>query len=119
MDENIRVVSSCGQDWPADMDLGLALVDFEHSLGIYWLARVLPGQKVSTAIRDAAHGFTTATNAEAQYAFVRSIPGGAEEFMELDGVVLVQAGWVPARCVAIGRGGMEQIKPGFERWRKI
>ena len=48
------------------------------------------------------------------YAFVRSVPVGAQEFAEVEIgdslVTLVRADWVPAGVVAIGTGG-KRIEP--------
>lgn len=80
------------------------------------LAILQAGERVSETIIEAAAIFMNAAGQGDCYAFVRSIPAGAHEFAEVvcDGgvVVLVQAAWVPAGQVAVGRGGLP-VRPGL------
>lgn len=64
--------------------------------------RLLEGERVSEAIRAAREKFELTTREAAQFAFLRSMPKGAEEGMEVHGCVLIEAGWAPERCVVIG-----------------
>lgn len=80
------------------------------------LVTLQAGERVSEAIIDAAEIFMNAAGRGDCYAFVRSIPAGAHEFADVvcNGgvVVLVQAAWVPAGQVAVGRGGLP-VRPGL------
>lgn len=68
--------------------------------------------KVSKAIIDGTESFKLAFGLDPMFAFIRAIPARAQEFVEVHGVVLVQAEWVPYGFVAIARGGMQVLKNG-------
>jgi len=68
--------------------------------------RLVPGEKVSEAIVDAAVEFELDTGIKAEFAFIRRIPQGAEEFAVVKGITLVQAGWVPKGQVVISGMGL-------------
>jgi hypothetical protein len=66
------------------------------------------GEKVSRQIMAAAERFALAMGMDPQFAFVRSIPTGAEEFVDVRGVTLVRADWVPEGFICLGRGGLSR-----------
>ncbi len=68
--------------------------------------RLVPGEKVSEAIIDAAVEFELDIGIKAEFAFIRQIPNGAEEFDEVKGITLIQAGWVPVGQVVISGMGL-------------
>ena len=104
--------------WPRES--GIAEIRFEISR---WypvdLVYVAPGEKVSKAICEAGKQFRAAFGKEAEVAFIRTIPQGAEEFIEIQGMTLVQADWVQERFVAICRRGCQVIEEGFQNWKKL
>lgn len=93
-------------------------VEFETSLCAYWLESVPEGKKYARVIKEAAVQYALATGHDPQFVFVHEIPPGAEEFMEVYGLSLVRSDWVPARTIAIGRGGCEEFKPEYRKWRR-
>ena len=58
--------------------------------------------RVSDCIRLAVEAFTMGTRFFPQYAWVREIPKGAEEFMEVHGVILTLGEIAPSNCVLVG-----------------
>lgn len=72
-----------------------------------------PGERVRDAISAGAKVYGDGS----LFAFMRSIPAGAEEFAELETgnavVTLVRAPWVPAGVVMVGRGGRAVPEPVF------
>lgn len=103
------------------MDVRLMRIDFYAGAALVArrpvAAAVLePGERVSEAIRAAAGEFCAAHGPGDVFAWVGRLPGGAEEFAELrhDGglATLVLAGWVPAGCVVVGRGGDSVVDNG-------
>lgn len=113
----MRVVAAEGAGW--EPVSGLALVDFEQSQGVYWLQFVAEGERVSAGILAGRDGFGAAGFGAAQVAFVGELPAGAEEFQDVYGLALVRSGWVRSGWVAVGRGGCEVVKAGFEKWRRV
>lgn len=80
------------------------------------------GDRVRDAIKA---GVMCYGDAGELYAFVRSIPSGAQEFTEMSVadalVTLVQASWVPVGVVMVGRGGQadrDGIYAGFWQARR-
>jgi hypothetical protein len=70
-----------------------------------------PGERVRDAIQTGAQVY----GGGLLYAFVRAIPAGAQEFVELETetglVTLVHAPWVPVGAVMVGRGGQAVREP--------
>lgn len=58
--------------------------------------------RVSECIRLAVDSFFVCTHFRPGYTFVRSLPQGIENGTEVDDVILIEAEWMPARCVAVG-----------------
>lgn len=105
-------------DWPKAS--GIAMMRFEISTWYpLWLCYVPEGEKFSKAIIDAGQEYLMAFGRQAEIAMIGSIPPGAEEFVELNGITLVQADWVQLRYVAVGRGGCQTFDEGFKRWKKV
>lgn len=59
-------------------------------------------RRVSECIALAAHEFSARTSFSPIYAFVQSLPNGAENGMDVHGCILFAAEWMPANCVATG-----------------
>jgi hypothetical protein len=95
--------------WPAqdfvEVQFAVTPFDLAHWPLVAW--HVAPGQKVSAAMVDAGVAFALATGKDPMYAFTRAIPAQAGEGMEVQGIMLVQADWVPNGFLAVGRGGMQ------------
>ncbi|RJP53606.1 MAG: hypothetical protein C4583_04270 [Anaerolineaceae bacterium] len=64
--------------------------------------RMLDGERVSEAIRMARELFELTARQAAQFSFIRFLPAGAEDGMDVYGCVLIRAGWAPEKCVVIG-----------------
>jgi hypothetical protein len=60
------------------------------------------GYRVSEIIEFLGEWYFVQTHQRAQYAFVKSLPKGAERFMELDGLMLLDVEWALDKCVLIG-----------------
>lgn len=59
-------------------------------------------ERVSECIRLGVEAFWCGTHLHPRYAFIRALPRGSEDAMEVHGVQLLEAEWMPAQCVAIG-----------------
>jgi hypothetical protein len=88
----------------------------ENSL-VLGLVELPAAGKVSPVILSAAETFALATGQDPEYVFMREIPAGAQEFLEVRGMTLLQADWVPAGQVAVGRSGLVPIAEPYRRWR--
>jgi hypothetical protein len=62
--------------------------------------------KVSASMLEAGLVFALAFGVDPACAMIRSLPKGVEEFVEVKGIALVQAGWVPQGFLAVTSGGM-------------
>lgn len=75
-----------------------------------------PGERVSQLIIEAASLFFAELGPGDCFAFVPTIPHGADDFAEItteNGVItLMQASWVPALSILVGRGG-KPVRPGL------
>ena len=79
------------------------------------------GERVSQAIIEAAKVFRAEVAREDCFAFIRSIPVGADEFAEIvtpDGTItLILASWMPPSAVAVGWNG-QPVRPGIQVGRE-
>jgi len=91
---------------------------FEISTWPLILAKIEPGQKVSRLIMDAGVEFAIQTGKQPEFAFVSQLPAGAEEFVDVKGITLLLAAWVPAGHVAVGRGASQQFDKEYRTWVK-
>jgi hypothetical protein len=100
--------------WPARE---LVRVPVMEAAGAYLLvvAWWIGDGKVSAAMVEAGAVLALAFGKDPSYAFIRSIPAGAEEFVEVKGICLVQANWVPDGFIAVTSGGMTRGLKGWER----
>ncbi|HAE59346.1 MAG TPA: hypothetical protein DCG54_07530 [Anaerolineae bacterium] len=96
----------------------LANIRFDISTWPMIMAKIEPGAKVSKIILSAAEDFALQTGKDPAYAFVREIPTGAEEFVELKKITLIRAAWVPDGHVAVCRGGMQVFDEEYRKWIK-
>lgn len=96
--------------WPAqdfvELQFAVTPSDLVRWPLVAW--HVAPGQKVSAAMADAGVAFALATGQDPTFAFSRVIPSQASEGVEVQGIMLVQADWVPNGFLAVGRGGMQR-----------
>lgn len=60
------------------------------------------GSKVSECIKLAVDTFIVGTNCFPKLAYVRELPKGAEENMEVHGVTLIESEIAPENCVLVG-----------------
>lgn len=80
------------------------------------MAYLQSGERVSQAIIEAAKIYMAETGGKDGFAYVRSLPVGADEFAEIvtpDGTItLILASWMPPSAVAVGWGG-QPVRPGI------
>jgi len=67
---------------------------------LVWSLR--PGERVSEAIQSAVEMWTRAVGWGPQFAWVRSLPVGAEWCQDVCGCILLEAEWIMMNCVAVG-----------------
>ena len=67
-----------------------------------WRLMESEGYRVSEIICFLAEWYFAQTKRRAGYAFVRSLPKGAERFMEVDGLMLLDVEWCLEKCVMVG-----------------
>jgi hypothetical protein len=65
------------------------------------VVRLERGRRVSEQVREAVEAFLRASGIRPEYAFVWRMPVGAEDGVEVDGVMLIEAEWAPEGCVAL------------------
>ena len=80
------------------------------------------GLQAGDRVRDAIEAGAQACGGVGEmYAFVRFIPAGATEFVEVEAgssvVTLVQASWVPSGTVAVGKGGKALNPPIYSGYK--
>lgn len=79
------------------------LCDPMHDGSRWYLGwRLLEGQRVSQAIQFAAEVYAQGWGRAARFAWMRSMPKGAEEGLEVCGCTLVAASRVLEQCVFVG-----------------
>ena len=61
---------------------------------------------LTQAIVEAAARFALTFGVDPMFGFMRTMPSGAAEFVEVKGICLMQAWWVPEGFVAVTSGGM-------------
>lgn len=92
--------------WPAHGDI----VDIRAEVwaaGAYEWRRfaawkLMPGERMSEAIRSALVYYTRYCSRFPQYAFARTLPKTIESGIDVDDLILLQADWVPPGCLLIG-----------------
>jgi hypothetical protein len=60
------------------------------------------GSRVSECIELGRVEFFCRTRFAPAYAFIRNLPAGAVDGMDVHGLVLIEAEWMPLNCVAVG-----------------
>lgn len=96
--------------------------DFPASTWLMEVRDVPPGGKVSKVIFQAAEAFALETGRDPQEAFVREIPPGAEDLMEIkhailkEPITLIAVDWLDAGKVAVTRPDCQVIKEGYKKW---
>jgi hypothetical protein len=66
------------------------------------------GQKISQAMVAAAECYALHLGRDPQYAFIRRMPAVAEE-VEVKGVMLVEAEWMPENFILLDCGGAQKL----------
>lgn len=97
--------------------MSVVMMRFETSLRPVVLRNIEPCVKVAKLIVEAGAEFELEMGRVAQYAFVRDIPEGAGEGMEVKGIMLILADWVECGQVAVGAGGTEVIDKEMRKWQ--
>lgn len=105
-------------DWKVDLR---GYIEFPTPCGwwpmVAWA--LTPGERVSKAISEAALEYAAKCGEDAQFAFIRTLPAGAEEFVEVAGASLILAEWVPVGFVVLARGGTQKINGEFQKWNRV
>jgi uncharacterized protein (DUF2461 family) len=102
-------VHMSADDWTPGLR-AMRLVTFSHDQTPMMVWHVAQGEKVSKQIIQAAEQFALSIGLDPAYAFMATLPAGAEEFAEVKGITLVRADWVPAGFVCVGRGGLSRLR---------
>lgn len=90
-----------------------ARIDLPIPLGVWpMMAWWFGDGKVSTAMIEGGLAFAVEFGLDPMFAYIKQIPPKAQEFVEVGGVVLIRADWVPDFFIAIARGGMQQLNGG-------
>jgi hypothetical protein len=79
------------------------------TMAAWWFGK----DKVIPAMLNAGVQYALETGQDPQVAFIRALPRGADEFVDVHGMSLVQADWVPDEFVAVTRGGTWQNLPDY------
>lgn len=86
------------------------LISLPVPLGFWFMVAWWIGDdKVSQAMDEAGNVFYEKYLVPPAYAFIKQIPAKADEFVEVNGITLIRANWVPDGFVAITRGGMQKL----------
>jgi hypothetical protein len=90
--------------------------DGEFFQAAHWMVAVwwIGQEKVSQAMIEAGVAFALATGQDPQYALIRRVPAQAEEFVEVKGICLIRADWVPEGFLVVTTGGMQAGLPAFK-----
>lgn len=91
--------------WPAREPISLRVPLGVWPMVAWWIG----DDRVSQAMIDGGEAFALAFGMDPGYAFIRRIPAKAHEFVEVGGITLVRADWVPEHFIAVARGGMQQF----------
>ncbi len=83
------------------------------TVAVWWIGP----EKISWVMVEAGVAFALATGRKPQYALMRRIPTQAEEFVDVKGMTLVRADWVPEEFLVVTAGGMWQGLPAFVKGR--
>ena len=68
------------------------------------LWKLAPGERVSEALKEILGVFGALFKCFPDYAFMKKLPKTVENGFEVDGVMFMEAVWVPASCVAVCKG---------------
>lgn len=64
--------------------------------------KLLPGEHVSVVIGEMAMWYFASAHRRAKFAFIKRLPKGAENGMEIAGLMLLEAEWALTGCVMVG-----------------
>lgn len=82
------------------LNINAACVDGKYRRLVAWS---LEGcDSVRGAIRGAAHDFKQIFKFAPKYVFVKQLPKGTENCMDVDGMILLQVEWMLERSIAVG-----------------
>jgi hypothetical protein len=95
--------------WPCREPISLQCEGWKRAREMV-LWKLAPGERVSTALKQALGVYAVRFKSFPAYAFMRRLPSTIENGFEAEDMCLFEAEWVPAGCIAISEG--EQY--GFE-----
>lgn len=114
------------REWEDEIHLHHLLVSWQAAEVVQWTFQVKPwlvrrnvvlwfvkmSQTMSEAILDAAVCYALNFGRDPLFAFVHKMPSGANEGVEVKGVMLIQADWVPLNFAILDSGGTQKL-PDF------
>ena len=95
--------------WPARELIRVPMGAACWQLVAWWIG----DGKVSAAMIDAALIFALEFAVDPQFALISALPAGAQDFVEVRGISLLQVDWVPAGFLAVTSGGMWRGLPSY------
>lgn len=101
--------------WPLRELIALAHPVYQGAtspLVAWWVG---DGKKVSEAMVDAGVAFALEVGIDPQVAYMQKLPANAHEFVDVRGIILAQAKWVPEGFLAVMRGGLWRGLPVAEK----
>lgn len=78
------------------------------------LYELVKGKRVRDALAVATEAYALECGVDPDYAFIRRIPKGADDGVEIGRVFLFEADWVPEGFIALARGDEQKVR-AFER----
>lgn len=97
------------------------LVDLKVPCGVWPLViwHLDSMQKVSTSIIQAGEAYQKERGCEPDLVLIKTLPLGAEEFLEIRNMTLVVADWIPDGFIVVAKTGTTRIDKEYQRWQKI
>lgn len=79
------------------------ITEFHSGSGVIWgwYMNVPRGRKVSELVVEAAKLCGDSSGMDPMAIYARDIPTGAEEFIEIDGMCLLQVSWMPMNAIMV------------------
>lgn len=69
---------------------------------VFVFRKLSQGDRVSVKATEAAEEYLRLYRDYPRFAYVRTMPRGVDDGVEVDGMMLFAAEWMPPRCVAVG-----------------
>lgn len=69
---------------------------------VFVMRRLKIGDRVSEKLKEAAFEFLQLFHDAPQHAYISKLPSGVGNGVEVDGVMLFEADWIPSRILVVG-----------------